>query len=118
MVLARMTVRKQWCLPLSVRKQWWQKNAKQLGGQDWETPFRDLSQIAESAEEEAMSSGDSVPGLQVKASAPAPRLSGHPHIFTDFDFYIASLLALLFAFIAMFTRGCHQRSTNSSATVA
>lgn len=121
----------------SVRKQWWEKNAKQLGGQDWETlasatsgaSFRDLSQIAETAEEEAMSSGDSVPRLQVyldtaernpnlvhvKASSLVLRLSGHPQTFTEFHFYIATLLALLFAFIAMFTRGCHQRSTNSSA---
>ena len=51
--------------------------------------------------------------VYMKGSAPAPRLSGNLHIFTDFDFYIASSLALLVAFIAMFTRGCHQRSTTS-----
>ena len=57
----------------SVRKQWWKKNAKQLGGHEWEAlasatsgaSFRDLSQMAETAEERAMSSGDSVPGLNV-----------------------------------------------------
>ena len=126
----------------SVRKQWWKKNAKQLGGQDWETlasatsgaSFRDLSQIAETAEERAMSSGDTVPGLHVYLdvaerdpnlvhAAPAPRLSGNLRKFTDFDIYHPSSLALLFAFIAMFAIGfvlatkakrCRQRSTNSS----
>ena len=117
----------------SVRKQWWEKNAKQLGGQDWETlasatsgaSFRDLSQIAESAEERAMSSGDGAPGLQVyldtaerdpnllhvKASSLSLR-SVQPHIFTDFHFYIVGLLALLLAFLALqniFWRRC-QRS--------